>query len=94
MNVEVEVKTLRDLWRVAAGRVGVLAHRLGLAAPTVSCKLQGRNSWFADEIDAVVAEINAAGVVRKVDRAKVVKLIGAKNVRVRGTLEQEGGGGK
>jgi hypothetical protein len=92
MIVKVEVKTLRDLWRVAGGRVGVLADKLSLAAPTVSCKLHGRNNWFADEIDAVLAEVNAAGLVRNVGRAEIVKLIGADNVRLRGTLEQEGGG--
>jgi hypothetical protein len=52
----------------------------------VSAKLAGRNSWYEDEIDALVAELNDGGAVRGIDRGFVVKLLGAVNIKLRGTL--------
>lgn len=95
MIIKVEVNNLRDLFVSARANVGDLAERLGTAQPTVSCKLSGIRAWYEDELEALVDAIVAPGWVRNVDRNTIVKLVGAKNIKVRGTLaDKEKGGAK
>jgi hypothetical protein len=86
MIVKVEVNNLRDLFEAAGANAANLGEELGVAQPTVSRKLSGFTSWYEDELDALVDAIVSPDRVRGVDRTTVVKLVGAKNIKVRGTL--------
>ena len=96
MQVKVKVETLSDLYRVSFASVGALADALGVAQPTVSCKVNGLRTWYEDELDALVSAMNEPGHIT-VTRDTVVKLIGAREIKVRGSLhdhEKKTGGAK
>ena len=90
MELTFDVKTLRQLWDLAGASARLLASLTNLDQGTVYSKLNGRRAWFADELEHVAEAINNTGnlpiVVAEED---IVKLLGADNVHVRGTLAQQ-----
>ena len=83
MKVTVQVDNVRDLVDSAGVTVGALAQRMGRHVSIASLKLKGVKPIFMDEIGAIVGAINAAGRMT-VTEEQVIKLIGRKNIKVRG----------
>lgn len=87
MEMIFEVETLRDLWQLAGASVRSLARAMKAKPNTVYGKLNGKRTWFADELPALVEALNEKGrLPEPVTVDEVVHLLGASNVLVRGTL--------
>jgi hypothetical protein len=89
-SVKVKFNRIRDLWSVSDGDIDALSAALGIKPSYAYQKVLGHKSWFADELNALADEINRAGLA-SCTPDDCIKIIGAKNVRVRGTLADEEG---
>jgi hypothetical protein len=85
MKFSVKIETVRELLDAAGVPVVALAKRLGLGESITSLKVRHVRPFYADEIGAVVGAVNDAGRM-DVTEDKVVRLVGKKNIMLRGYL--------
>ncbi len=83
MRFTVEIQNVRQLLSAAGVPVGTLAKRLGRSEPMTSLKVKGMRPMFLDEVGAIVGAINDGGRMT-VTENQIIKLIGKKNLKVRG----------
>lgn len=83
MEFRVRIESIRQLVQVSGVSYGDLAAEMGLSQTMTSFKFKGTRPIFMDEVAAIVKGINAGGRMT-VTRDQVTKLIGKKNLKVRG----------
>lgn len=86
MKISVECRTVQDLWEVSGLSVDKVASALGISPSSVYLKVSGRRPWFEDEIGPVAVVLSCEDSRVSIDETKLIKLIGAKNVKRRGFL--------
>lgn len=83
MKFSVTVENVRDLIHSAGVTVGDVAVRMGRSESMTAQKLIGTRPLFLDEVGAIAGSINAEGRIT-VTEEQVIRLIGKKNIKVRG----------
>lgn len=86
MQIKVKVENIRELIHASGISMMDVARRMGLSETMVSLKINGQRTLFADEIGSIVGAINDGGRAT-VSEDQVIKLIGKKNLGVRGFAE-------
>lgn len=86
MQIKVKVNTVRELIHASGISIEDVAQRMGLSPTMTSLKILGQRTLFLDEIGAIVGAIND-GERTVVTEDQIVKLIGKKNLKVRGFVE-------
>jgi len=83
MNITVKVANVRELMTAAGVPMSVLAKQMKLSESMVALKIKGLRPMFLDEVGAIVAAVNSIGRTT-VTLEEIIKLIGKKNLKVRG----------
>lgn len=83
MELKVKIETIRELIEASGVSMAALAQRMGRSQTMTSLKIHGHRPLFMDEIGAIVGAVNETGRA-KVSEEQVVKLIGRRNIKVRG----------
>lgn len=83
MRVRMKFDTMRELIQAAGLRPIDVAHALKVSGGAITRKLTGDRPWFHDELVNVAVLVNTTGRI-EVTTDQLVKLVGAKRVKVRG----------
>jgi len=83
MRIQVKVETIRDVADVSGVQMKEIAAHLGLSVTMTHLKFKGTRSIFIDECGKIAAALNSGGRV-SIQPEDVIKLIGKKNLKVRG----------
>jgi hypothetical protein len=83
MKFSVKIDNVRELVEAAGCSIGAVAQRMGRSESMTSLKLKGVRPLFMDEVGAIVGAVNGGGRM-EVTEEQVVRLIGRRNIKLRG----------